>query len=269
MRHHPYLGVGLPQQSHWVSSKIPLAVHLLILTVSSVQRIVSASGIDRFETDRSRFDSIRGPSRSLESSSICRTITRFCSLLPVISKRKPPISQPSFMTRIFTLLPRNPNNPNNTMKSQKQLLFTTSTSRLSFVTPSELALLSEHQEVHAQPIPFFARQIGVSVHRRRDRPAQFWGTVDLPFQVVIGRLLGWWKVIYVVDPTFAPHTGALPTNDPSPAESLLNSWNEPKENDSQAQSDSWKMELNHPPPMYSRCEREELGSQAHSQADSE
>jgi hypothetical protein len=86
-------------------------------------------------------------------------------------------------------------------KPNTHLLFTTSTNSLSFVTSEDLTEIAEQNQIYQLTIPARSRKKEIYVRRRTDREPQFWGHIWLPYKVMLGRLLGLWTEISVVDGT--------------------------------------------------------------------
>jgi hypothetical protein len=77
------------------------------------------------------------------------------------------------------------------------LLFNTRSQKFSHLSVAELSELRKRKGVWPVPVPVCARRIDVSAAGgMRDVVCE---RVELPRKVVLGRMLGWWDVVWVVE----------------------------------------------------------------------
>jgi len=111
-------------------------------------------------------------------------LPRFPSISALLSRPLPPSPIPSAPSTCLT----------NTTNSI--LLFNTRSQKFSYLSLGALSALRKRKGVWPVPVPVCARRIDIYAG---GTGSVFWGRVELPRKVVVGRMLGWWDVVWVVE----------------------------------------------------------------------
>lgn len=94
-----------------------------------------------------------------------------------------------------TMSPNNPL-PSTSSTSKNILLFNITSGKLSYVSSEDLRLLRMRKIVQSNSISLLA--LSVDIHTGLERQTR-WGTLELPSRALLGRWMGWWKVLWVVE----------------------------------------------------------------------
>jgi hypothetical protein len=78
------------------------------------------------------------------------------------------------------------------------LLFNVYTQKLSYIPLPELERLRGRKRVWSIEVPPYKRKVDIHVADTLMGEG-YWGTVWLPAKVVLGRFVGWWDRVYVVE----------------------------------------------------------------------
>ncbi len=79
--------------------------------------------------------------------------------------------------------------------SNSLLLYDATSQKLSYTTENDLAELKKRKLVWKIEVPLLAKHVDIHIGFSREQDL---GTVKLPTKVFLGRLLGWWECLYVI-----------------------------------------------------------------------
>jgi hypothetical protein len=78
------------------------------------------------------------------------------------------------------------------------LLFNLSTQKLSYISLLELEHLKGRKRVWSIEVPPYKMKVDIHVAETLMGEG-YWGSVWLPVKVVLGRFVGWWDRVYIVE----------------------------------------------------------------------